>query len=62
MGGMGGMPQAQDNKPPREKYATQLAQIKEMGFIDEEVILQVLQQTNGNVSLALEILFNTLGK
>jgi hypothetical protein len=33
-----------------------------MGFIDEEVIIQVLQQTNGNVSMALEILFNTLGK
>jgi len=62
MGGFGGMPQAQaDTRPPREKYATQLAQVKEMGFLDEETILQVLQQTNGNVPLALEVLFNTIG-
>lgn len=30
---------AQDDKPPREKYASELQQIKEMGFADEEVIL-----------------------
>lgn len=43
MGGYGGMPQAQpDTRTPREKYATQLAQVKEMGFLDEETILQVL--------------------
>ena len=42
-GGMGGfgMPQAApaDTRTPREKYATQLLQIKEMGFHDEETIL-----------------------
>ena len=42
MGGMGGMPQA-DSRPPREKYASELAQIKEMGFTDEETILNMLQ-------------------
>ena len=31
-----------------------------MGFIDEETILQILQQTNGNVNLALEILFSKI--
>ena len=36
-GGFGAAPV--DSRPPREKYATQLTQIKEMGFIDEEVIL-----------------------
>jgi hypothetical protein len=50
-----------DSRPPKEKYAAQLVQIKEMGFNDEETILQILQQTNGSVPLAMEILFNTLG-
>lgn len=50
-----------DTRPPREKYATQLQQIKEMGFHDEETILQILTQTNGNVNLAMEILFSSLG-
>ena len=41
---MGGQAQAQpnaaaDTRPPREKYADQLKQIKEMGFNDEEAIL-----------------------
>ena len=35
--GMGGAPA--DTRPPREKYATQLQQIKEMGFNDEDAIL-----------------------
>ncbi len=61
-GGAGGLGAAQvDSRPPREKYATQLQQIKEMGFMDEEVILQMLVRTNGNVNLALENLFSQLG-
>ena len=70
-GGMGGMdpammqammgggqpPASTDTRPPREKYAEQLVQIKEMGFNDEEAILQILVQTGGNVQLALEKLF-----
>ena len=40
---------AADTRPPREKYASQLAQIKEMGFNDEDAILQILEQTGGNV-------------
>ena len=31
-----------DSRPPREKYSTELAQVKEMGFNDEELILQML--------------------
>jgi len=43
-GGMGGAPSAPaDTRTPREKYATELAQIKEMGFSDEETILQMLE-------------------
>ena len=43
MGQPGGfqMPPA-DTRPPREKYASELAQIKEMGFTDEETILSML--------------------
>ena len=68
MGGMGGaggfgMPQQPvDSRPAREKYATQLQQIKEMGFNDEDVILQMLERTNGNVQIALENLFSQLGQ
>ena len=58
-GGAGGAPA--DTRPPRERFATQLQQIKEMGFVDEETILQILVQTNGNVNLAMEILFSSLG-
>jgi hypothetical protein len=32
-----------------------------MGFNDEETILQILTQTNGNVNLTMEILFTSLG-
>jgi hypothetical protein len=48
---------AADTRPPREKYAEQLKQIKEMGFNDEDAILQILESTGGNVQLALERLF-----
>ena len=41
MGGGFNMPPA-DTRPPREKYASELAQIKEMGFTDEETILGML--------------------
>jgi len=60
MGGGAAQANPADTRPPREKYATELAQIKEMGFHDEEVILQMLVSTNGNVSLALERLFTSL--
>ena len=37
-GGVGGGVPA-DVRPPRERFATQLQQVKEMGFHDEETIL-----------------------
>ena len=42
--GMGGANAgaSNDTRPPREKYASELAQIKEMGFIDEEKVLAML--------------------
>ena len=57
MGGAGGPGAAADTRPPKEKYAEQIAQIKEMGFQDEDAIAQILEQTGGNVQLALERLF-----
>ena len=61
MGGAGAGAGANSSQPPRERFASELAQIKEMGFNDEETILQMLQQTNGNVNLAIERLFSYLG-
>ena len=43
MGGQGQQPPVVDSRPPREKYAEQLVQIKEMGFHDEEGILAILE-------------------
>ena len=51
-----------DTRTSREKYANELAQIKEMGFNDEDTILQILEQTGGNVNLAIERLFSSLGQ
>ena len=43
MGGGAGFPAAPtDARPPRERYATELNQLKEMGFSDEETNLQML--------------------
>ena len=38
-GAFGAGAAAADTRPPREKYAEQLTQIKEMGFNDEDAIL-----------------------
>lgn len=38
-GAFGAGAAAADTRPPREKYAEQLKQIKEMGFNDEDAIL-----------------------
>ena len=58
MGGPMGGAAAADTRPPKEKYAEQIQQIKEMGFPDEDAIAQILEQTGGNVQLALEKLFS----
>jgi len=44
-----------------EKYASELAQIKEMGIAsDDEKILNILGQCQGNVNIALERLFTEM--
>lgn len=51
----------QSNVDPKEKYKEQLKQLAEMGFINEETNIQVLEQCNGNVQFAIERLLNMMG-
>lgn len=46
---------------PKEKYASQLQQMKDMGFINEQANLQALIATNGNVEAAVERLLSMIG-
>ena len=41
----------------KEKYKNQIAQIKDMGIDDEEKIIEVLKQCDGNVQYALNKFF-----
>lgn len=56
--GMGGFPPAaapaQPAQPPAVRFATQLQQLRDMGFYDEAENIQVLEQVHGNVSAAIE--------
>ena len=54
MGGFGAAPLSGPATPPEEMYASQLAQMKDMGFFDEAQNIRVLQQCMGNVSAAIE--------
>ena len=42
----------------REKYSDQIEQIKNMGFSDENEIINVLNQSSGSVSIALNKLLS----
>lgn len=46
----------------KEKYKTQIEQLKEMGFDNEDNMIQALIKTNGNVEAAVERLFYNGGK
>ncbi|KVI03001.1 Heat shock chaperonin-binding [Cynara cardunculus var. scolymus] len=48
--------------PPEERYATQLAQLQEMGFFDTRENLQALTATAGNVHAAVERLLGNPGQ
>ena len=67
MGGAGGMPPMgggmpppaaapADNRPPEERYATQLTQMENMGFPDRNSNIQALVQANGDVNQAINFL------
>lgn len=47
-------PQPQSNIPPRERFATQLQELKNMGFYDEEENLRVLEACHGNINIAVD--------
>lgn len=54
----GGPSQPPDNRPPAERYETQLRQLNEMGFYSYEQNIQALTQSGGDVNGALEWLFS----
>lgn len=56
--GLGGPAAPPDNRPPEERYATQLRQLNEMGFLDFNRNIQALQRSGGDVNGALEWLFS----
>ena len=73
MGGMGGIgagmnplanmygqsiPTPTPTQPPEEVYATQLQQLREMGFFSQQENIRALQSSRGNVEAAVEILFS----
>ena len=60
-GGAGGFGAPADTRPAAERYASELTQLKEMGFTDEATNLQILEQCSGNVNLAIERLFAFTG-
>ncbi|KAL5209777.1 hypothetical protein ABZP36_005400 [Zizania latifolia] len=49
------------NVPPEELYATQLAQLQEMGFFDTQENIRALTATAGNVHAAVERLLGNIG-
>lgn len=57
-GGVGSPAAAPDNRPPEERYSTQLRQLNEMGFFDFNKNIQALQRSGGDVNGALEWLFS----
>ncbi|KIW54748.1 hypothetical protein PV05_07085 [Exophiala xenobiotica] len=59
-GGGAGVDQASapDNRPPEERYATQLQQLNDMGFYDFDRNIQALRRTGGSVNGAIEFLLN----
>ncbi|KIV81381.1 hypothetical protein PV11_03572 [Exophiala sideris] len=58
-GGAGGAPAAPaDNRPPEERYATQLQQLNDMGFFDFDRNVQALRRAGGNVNGAIEYLLS----
>ncbi|KAJ6800607.1 ubiquitin domain-containing protein DSK2b-like [Iris pallida] len=50
------------NVPPEQLYATQLTQLREMGFFDTQENIRALSATAGNVHAAVERLLGNLGQ
>jgi ubiquilin len=54
MGGQGVPAPPADTRPPAERYAAQLVQMREMGFDNETQSIAALSATGGSVQLAIE--------
>ena len=52
---------AQPATSPREQYQTQLQQMRDMGFINDDANLNALQMCGGKVQLAVEYLLRLMG-
>lgn len=61
-GGLGGTnTQNASNVPPEQLYATELAQLQEMGFLNTQDNIRALSATGGNVNDAVDRLLGNLG-
>lgn len=58
LGGAGGAASGQpsDSRPPEERYASQLQQLRDMGFVDGQANLRALLISGGSVEGAISIL------
>lgn len=55
----GGAAAPADNRPPEEKYETQLRQLNEMGFSDFDLNVAALRRSGGNVQGAIDHLLSS---
>lgn len=61
-GGVPSQPQPERTQEELEEmYSSQLQQLRDMGFLDKTMCLQALQQSQGNVSAAIENLLSRFG-
>lgn len=51
-------PQSEDNRPPEERYESQLRQLNELGFFDFDRNVRALRRSGGNVQGAVEALLD----
>ncbi|KAF5100749.1 hypothetical protein D0Z00_001137 [Geotrichum galactomycetum] len=58
LGGGAAAPQPEDNRPPEERYESQLRQLNELGFFDFDRNVRALRRSGGNVNGAVEALLD----
>lgn len=56
LGGLGGSAAPADNRPPEERFATQLEQLQGMGFYDANANIRALLLSGGSVEGAVGVL------
>lgn len=58
LGGGAAPAQPEDNRPPEERYESQLRQLNELGFFDFDRNVRALRRSGGNVQGAIEALLD----